>query len=248
MSVAVSACSLTAALVVAGQVLAAAGQSSKEPWPEHDQAMRRAQVWVKPRVPIESVQFAANPDDRFRPDQVVHCRFAPSPTSGNTPKFDCTMADGESLKVKYGASNPEIFAEVIATRLLSALGFPTDHMHVVGAVECAGCPRDPFKALDCLGREGATVRSCFGDIDYRRTRTFSDAVIERRLAGRPLESGKRRGWAWHELANVDPQQGGASRAEVDAFRLLAAFLAHWDNKSENQRLVCLDEDTVEYVV
>src|SRR3954463_7149048 len=186
MSVPVSACSLTAALVVAGQVLAAAGQSSKEPWPEHDQAMRRAQVWVKPKVPIESVQFAANPDDQFHPDQVVHCRFAPSPTSGNTPKFDCTLADGESLKVKYGASNPEIFAEVIATRLLSALGFPTDHMHVVGAVECAGCPRDPFKALECLGRESATVRSCFGDIDYRRTRTFSDAVIERRLAGRPL--------------------------------------------------------------
>ena len=29
----------------------------------------------------------------------------------------------------------------------------------------------------------------------------------------------------------------APRAEVDAFRILAAFLAHWDNKSQNQRLV-----------
>ena len=27
-------------------------------------------------------------------------------------------------------------------------------------------------------------------------------------------------------------------AEVDALRLLAAFLAHWDNKAENQRLIC----------
>ena len=28
---------------------------------------------------------------------------------------------------------------------------------------------------------------------------------------------------------------------MDALRLLAVFLAHWDNKSENQRLVCLSE-------
>ena len=33
--------------------------------------------------------------------------------------------------------------------------------------------------------------------------------------------------------------GGAPRAHVDALRLLAVFLAHWDNKAENQRLVCL---------
>src|SRR5436853_379570 len=30
------------------------------------------------------------------------------------------------------------------------------------------------------------------------------------------------------------------RDEIDALRLLAVFLAHWDNKAENQRLVCLD--------
>ena len=30
------------------------------------------------------------------------------------------------------------------------------------------------------------------------------------------------------------------RADLDALRLLARVLAHWDNKSENQRLVCLD--------
>ncbi len=44
------------------------------------------------------------------------------------------------------------------------------------------------------------------------------------------------GWAWYELA-----QSEAPRAELDAFRLLAAFLAHWDNKADNQRLVCLDQ-------
>jgi hypothetical protein len=40
---------------------------------------------------------------------------------------------------------------------------------------------------------------------------------------------------------VDPSKGGAPRAHVDALRLLAVFLAHWDNKGENQRLVCLSD-------
>ena len=40
---------------------------------------------------------------------------------------------------------------------------------------------------------------------------------------------------------MDAAKGGAPRAHVDALRLLSVFLAHWDNKSENQRLVCLSE-------
>ena len=38
---------------------------------------------------------------------------------------------------------------------------------------------------------------------------------------------------------MDSSSGGAPRAHVDGLRLLAIFLAHWDNKAENQRLVCL---------
>ena len=50
------------------------------------------------------------------------------------------------------------------------------------------------------------------------------------------------GWTWDELEKVDPKQG-ASRTEIDALRLLAVFLSHWDTKSENQRLVCLSPVT-----
>jgi hypothetical protein len=189
------------------------------------------------------VQFAANPDGRYRTDQVVKCRFAPSHANGKTPKFDCALPGSETIKVKYGANNPEVFAEVIASRLLSALGFPTDTMYVVAAVECAGCPERPFEALQCLEHEGATEQSCFGHVDYTRSRTFPDAVVERSLPGRRIEAGKRRGWGWNELAKIDPGAGGADRAQVDALRLMAVFLAHWDNKSENQRLVCLEDST-----
>ena len=45
-----------------------------------------------------------------------------------------------------------------------------------------------------------------------------------------------------ELDKVDAAKGGAPRGHVDALRLLAVFLAHWDNKSKNQRLVCLSQE------
>ena len=43
------------------------------------------------------------------------------------------------------------------------------------------------------------------------------------------------------MSAIDPSVGGASRAEVDALRLMAVFLNHWDNKGPNQRLLCEGE-------
>jgi hypothetical protein len=225
--------------LVAAVTLPASAQSKKDDWPpEHEAAIRRAHVWLEPKVPVESADLAANPGDEFKRDQVVQCRFEPEPLSGNTPKFDCRRPDGDVIRVKYGARNPEVFAEVLATRLLSALGFPADHMYVVAGVQCAGCPPEPFTALQCLGTRGATKESCIGKIDEAQSRLFEPAVIERQFEGHAIESDKRKGWAWDELSKIDAGAGGASRAEVDAFRLLAVFLAHWDNKPENQRLIC----------
>jgi hypothetical protein len=65
--------------------------------------------------------------------------------------------------------------------------------------------------------------------------------VEQKFAARPIESDAQEGWAFFELDSIDPSRGGAPRAHVDALRLLAVFLAHWDNKAENQRLVCLSE-------
>ena len=50
---------------------------------------------------------------------------------------------GEELKVKYGRRNPEPWAEVAATRLLSALGFGADRMYVVARVHCLAGPIPP---------------------------------------------------------------------------------------------------------
>ena len=51
------------------------------------------------------------------------------------------------------------------------------------------------------------------------------------------------GWAWYELESIDGSVG-ATHAELDALRLAAIVLAHWDNKAANQRLVCLSQDDV----
>ena len=50
---------------------------------------------------------------------------------GTTPKFDCELAGNGVIRVKYGRGNPELHAEIAATRLLSALGFGADQMYVV---------------------------------------------------------------------------------------------------------------------
>src|SRR5688572_2096153 len=135
---------------------------------EHDEALRRAQVWFEPAMPIEEARLGENPtgprgpgdEDTFSPDEEVVCSFKPDFVSGSTPKFDCERPNGKKIKVKYGRNNAEIYAEVVATRLLAALGFPADRMYVVKSVRCLGCPPDPFEGLQCLN-EGESVEKCF---------------------------------------------------------------------------------------
>ena len=211
----------------------------------HDEALRRAQVWEEPATPIEKAKLDRNPDGAhsFAADEVVECRFKPGGIAGTTPKFDCELAGGEVVKIKYGRSNAEVYTEIAATRLLAALGFPTDRMYVVRRVRCFGCPADPFPQLECVNnlKSGATMESCFPTLDFNRFQDFDEAVIERPLKGRRIETDHARGWAWEELKFVDAVSGGATRAELDALRLMAVFLGHWDNKAKNQRLLCQGE-------
>jgi hypothetical protein len=203
-------------------------------------ALAAARVWTPPPVPISRVNLRDNPPGAgaFRQDEEVFCRFKLETSDGLTPKFYCDLPAGDTIKVKYGDGNAEVHAEVAATRLLTALGFATDRMYVVKRVRCAGCPTFPFRALQCYKTTGIKA-TCFpGGIDYDRVVTFDTAVIERRLEGQKIESGSAQGWAWHELTRVDPSRGGSPRTEVDALRLMAVFLAHWDNKADNQRLIC----------
>jgi hypothetical protein len=206
-----------------------------------DDALRRAKLW-RPADP-STVNFANNPPDPrgTLSTPVVRCQFIPRPAHGTTPKFDCVLPDGEVVKVKYGHTG-EIHAELAATRLLTALGFGADPVFLIPRVRCYGCPRFPFYvmwALDHLGARAIVTRWMPED----RYTDFEWVAVERRFEGGDIEGSSRKGWAWYELDGVDPS-AGASRTEIDAARLMAIFLSHWDNKAANQRLVCqspLDE-------
>jgi len=204
-----------------------------------DDALARAGVWREPADPIDRVDLTRNPGDGdpLDPTQPISCKFLPRETRGTTPKFDCILPGGEVVKVKYGGT-AEAHAEVAASRLLAALGFGADRMYVVPRVRCFGCPVSPFRTyqvLELARLDGAYTRR----IDYAHYRDFEWPAVERRFEAAAIETPEVKGWSFHELEKIDPARGGSSRAHVDALRLMAVFLHHWDNKAENQRLVCL---------
>jgi hypothetical protein len=204
-------------------------------------ALRSAQVWREPSTPVPQADLKSNPTGKgaFKDSDVVSCRLVIKAMGGTTPKFDCELPGGETIRVKYGRGNPELHAEVAATRLLAALGFGADRMYVVRTVRCAGCTGFPFHSLRCLAETGIE-RACFpSGLDHGKTTDFDHAVIERRLEGRRIEAVADQGWAWYEIDQVSASAGGAPRAHVDAIKLMAMVIAHWDNKAENQRLICL---------
>lgn len=178
----------------------------------------------------------ANAPRHEAPTDLVECRFLNTPVTGTTPKFDCTLENGGMLRVKYASL--ELKAEVAATDLLSALGFGADDVFMARRVRCYGCPRWPYQSRQIAERLHFT-NLLERHLDYDRYVDFESVSIERRDGQlRSLEFGPEEGWAFYELSKIDPALGGASREEIDALRLIAIFLAHWDNKITNQRLAC----------
>ena len=213
-------------------------------------ALARAKLWRQPAI----MDLRENPPGPgfFPVDAELICKFHPGKSSGATPKFECVFEGGEVLKVKYGR-NPEIHTEVAATRLLETLGAGADRMYLVKTLRCFGCPDDPHEVLRCISSPLEEVRRVclprYGEItpdgafkmsvDYTKYVDFGPVAIERRMAGLAIETKEKQGWGWDELEELQFTGRGATRAERDAFRLLAVFLNNWDNRPDNQRLLCL---------
>jgi hypothetical protein len=209
------------------------GEERVVPDDERLDALARAHVWQQPRIPITRADLrqASQPAP-------FSCRFKVGSVGGTTPKFDCVKDDGEEIRVKYGNA-PEIPAEAAATRLLAALGFGADSIELVEQLRCYGCPKEPFVTLKTV--EATRAAPLYERlVDYDDYEDFEWVAIERRFPAPAIESPAQKGFALFELDQVDSARGGAPRAHIDALRLLVVFLAHWDNKAENQRLVCRD--------
>lgn len=209
---------------------------SKEEWAIRNQALVRAQVFRGDGFNPSKIDFTADPNRGIVDPKLTTCKYKPDEVSGTTPKFDCVLENGDKAKVKYGYTK-EIPSEIAASRLLHALGFGADRVSRVERVRCYGCPFQPFHTRALWEMIDVTD---FMDkrIDYDRYRDFDGVSVERNFDGEAIEAGPERGWAFYELKKIDPSQGGATRAEVDALRLMAVFLHHWDNKTSNQRLTC----------
>lgn len=160
--------------------------------------------------------------DAFLANELVACDYVEGKLAGSSRKFNCTLKNGDVVKVRYGATNGEVQGSVLASRLLWALGFGADRVYPV-RVSCRGCSPDPW----------TTPRRVAG------AQLFDPAAIERKPRGHEMHAQEGAGWAWPELALIDEAQGGASRAERDALTLLAVFIQHTDSKPEQQRLLCL---------
>lgn len=153
----------------------------------------------------------------------VSCDYEDRELRGHSLKFSCDLGGGDTAKVKVGERNSEVYGEVAATRLLWALGFGADRMYPV-RVTCRGCPSS-------LG----------GEPGASGTRLFDPATIERRMPGAEFKDDP--GWSWIDLDSIDEARGGAARAELDALKLVAVMLQHSDTKPEQQRLLCVDDES-----
>jgi hypothetical protein len=192
----------------------------------------RAQVRVSPEELIRLMPSAAVPELT----SITSCRFLNDPPSGTTSKFNCVVDGGSVVKVKYGR-NPEKQGEMAGTRLLRLMGFPADDVEMVPRLRCYGCPRDPFVTV--VAGTWTYTRELLGPAGFDNGYTdFEWVTIERKFPAPAIETDTVTGWAWWEVRRATHH-----RADLDALRLLAVFMAHWDNKHENQRLVCLDAAT-----
>ena len=203
-------------------------------------AAMHAAALYEPKA-VADVNILEGPKQRKKQFQLhygdkVICDFATPGTQmgGKTPKFGCKITrvesangemqtltddmDEEPVKVKFGADDNEVYAEIVSTRLLWALGYYADAWFSV-RVECHNCPENPASG------SGSAA-----------TRTYDPATIVRKFKGHKMtEAGNsEQGWSWKELDTAN----GRPTYERDGLKLLAAFIKHSDNKPPQQRLTC----------
>jgi len=205
--------------------------------------LRRAQVRETVDVASRDLYHGPKGELTFAVDEEIVCDFVPKPIRGWSEKFFCRLDDGRVFKVKYVESDrfKEAYGEVLGTRLFWALGFYADRVLPV-RVTCRGCPRHPWDYVNAgKNPRRLNAQEAIPPIPPEAevgTWTFDPAAIEEPLDAEPIEEQPNQGWKWRSLDDVNPALGGATRAEIDAFKLLAAFAQCADNSAEQNVLAC----------
>jgi hypothetical protein len=198
---------------------------AKKRWTKDERRdlLKRAQVWAPTDISSMNLRLGPGGSQAFSPGQEVTCDYVfDKDLPGTSRKFNCAITGDDVVKVRYGEENGKVEGEVLATRLLWALGFGADAVYPV-KVHCRGCSADPW-----VNRQPVA-----GEQD------FEIAAIERKFPGNEIKANKDGGWSWKELRHVDERMGGAPQVQIDAMKLLAVFIQHTDNKIINERFICL---------
>jgi hypothetical protein len=211
-------------------------------------AEQRAKVWQEPDPDYDPV-LGYNPKTgprRGAPTvdanglaKPINCvaNKDPNKGAGTTPKFHCSVPgvvekDGDLIRYKVKPHfkgqtrekrNGESYGEFLSSRFSLALGFFADDEWVAD-VTCPDCE----KSLTS-GFQGA------------RFTPFQPAAGIELPLGRGIDvkcNNKDSGALADALQKL--LQGGAPRAEIDAFKLWLAFIDHGDTKTDNHKYACLD--------
>ena len=208
----------SARLAVLGAALVFVASGALPAAEDLQSVLARAQVWTPTNIPAMNIKAGPMGPGALAFLAEVECDYLDKKLSGRSPKFACMLGSDDELKVKYGGTNGEVYAEVVSSRLLWALGFGADHMYPVRVI-CRGCPETIGGILRADG-----------------TRIVDPATIERKMPGTELSDA----WSWEDLDRIDEKASGAPRAHRDGLKLMAVFLQHTDTKPQQQRLICLD--------
>jgi hypothetical protein len=158
------------------------------------------------------------------------------PGAGTTPKFFCAVpgvTDGEGNPIRYkvkphfkGQSrdkrNGEIYGEFLSSRFSKALGFFADDEWVAD-VTCPDCEKSLTRSFQ--GASFSPIQPAAG-IELPLARGI-DVNCNNKDSGSLAGSLERL------------KEGGAPRAEIDAFKLWLAFIDHGDTKTDNHKFACL---------
>jgi len=210
-------------------------------------AERTAKVWQEPDPdynpvlgynPKNGPRLGAPPVDDAGLAAPIKCVADKKPNkgSGTTPKFHCAVPgvvdeDGHSIRYKVKPHfkgqarerrNGEIYGEFLSSRFSKALGFFADDEWVAD-VTCPDCEKSLTSSF-----QGA------------RFTPFQPAAGIELPLGKGIDldcNDEDSGSISGSLSKL--LQGGAPRAEIDAYKLWLAFIDHGDTKVDNQKFSCL---------
>ncbi len=183
--------------VLWGAVLPAAGQKAAK----SDHASGSAVIWADPGDIKSKDLFNGPGGEKDRPQPPF--QFVKEDKHGTNSKFELKDAAGEKWKAKLGI---EAQPEVVATRLLWAVGYFTNENYYISDLEVKGLP-------DQLSRGQGHVISP-GHLDGAR------------LQRRPDHKKKEEQWNWQH----NPFKG---TREFNGLRVMMVLLSNWDLKDEN---------------